>query len=193
MGRCISLPLLLISGIALVSCDRNRPSPTAPSPQDALIGNFTLTLIAGVECAAIPEAARTRRYLASFDATGSGQYVVTLTDATFLTGPICTAGSARFAGVGCHQFFASRQGDTVQFDLANNNDEAHGGHIVEQLSPGTWLEIIGNGTGRLQGSTIAATGMASLWYCPSARAYPFPCFDFVGCPSGTLQLTFTRP
>ena len=191
MVRYIPLPLLLMSGFALVSCDRTRPSPTAASPPEALIGRFTLTLTAGAECSAIPEAAKTRRYLASLDATGDGRYVVTLSDATFLTGPICTAGSARFAGVGCHQFFASRQGEVVQFDLANNNDEAHGGHIVEQLSSGTWLEIIGNGTGRLQGSTIAATGMASLWYCPSARSYPFPCFDFVGC-SSDLQLTFTR-
>jgi hypothetical protein len=192
MIRHIPLPLLLISGIALVSCDRTRLTPTAPSPPEALIGRFMLTLTAGADCAAIPDAAKTRRYLASIDATGDGQYVVTLSDATFLTGPICTAGSTRFAGVGCHQFFASRQDDVVQFDLANNNDEAHGGHIMEQLSLGTWLEIIGNGTGRLHASTIVATGTASLWYCPSARSYPFPCFDFVSCRSSDLQLTFTR-
>ena len=145
MVRHMPLPLLLISGIALASCDGTRLTPTAPSPAEALIGRFLLTLTAGADCAAIPDAAKTRRYLASIDVTGDEKYVVTLSDATFLTGPICTAGSARFAGVGCHQFFASRQDDVVQFDLANNNDEAHGGHIVEQLSLGTWLEIIGSG------------------------------------------------
>jgi hypothetical protein len=68
----------------------------------------------------------------------------------------------------CTRVVRSQSTHSVQFDLANNNDEAHGGHIVEQLSLGTWLEIIGNGTGRLHASTIVATGTASLWYCPSA-------------------------
>ena len=92
MIRHIPPPLLLRSGIALVSCDRTRLTPTAPTPPEALIGRFTLTLTASAECTAIPDAARPRRYLASIDATGDGRYVVTLSDATFLTGPICTAG-----------------------------------------------------------------------------------------------------
>ena len=63
MVRYIPLPLFLISGIALVSCDRTRPSPTAPSPPEALNGRFTLMLTAGAGCAAIPDAAKTRRVL----------------------------------------------------------------------------------------------------------------------------------
>ena len=195
MVRHIPLPLLLISGIALVSCDRTRPSPTAASPPEALIGRFTLTLTAGAECAAIPDAAKTRRYLASIDATGDEKYVVTLSDATFLTGPICTAGSTRFAGVGCHQFFASRQDDVVQFDLANNNDEAHGGHIVEQLSLGTWLEIIGNGTGRLHASTICGNGNGQPVVLPLSQVLPVSVFRLCGLfqrPAADIHAAVSR-
>jgi hypothetical protein len=101
--------------LELVSCDRTRLTPTAPSPPDALIGRFMLTLTVGAECAAIPDAAKTRRYLASIDVIGDGQNVVTLSDATFLTGPICTAGSTRFISVGCHQFCTSTSRETTSF------------------------------------------------------------------------------
>ena len=111
---------------------------------------YTLTLHIGSGCAVVPEAERTRKYTATIDYAGGGRYVVTLSDGTFLTGPICTAGSRHFSGIGCGQFFASEDIDTVQFFLENNNDEAHGGHIVEQLASGTWLEIIGYAGGKLE-------------------------------------------
>ena len=79
-----------------------------------------------------------------------------------------TAASGRFEGIGCHQFFASKDTDTASFALENNNDEAHGGHIVEQSSSGTWLEIIGSATGPFSVSgdlitSIDASGTGSVW------------------------------
>ena len=91
----------------------------------------------------------------------------------FLTGPICTAGSRHFSGIGCGQFFASEDIDTVQFWLENNNDEAHGGHIVEQLASGTWLEIIGYAGGKLDDlSSMEASGTSSVSSCRYSVVLP---------------------
>jgi hypothetical protein len=168
------------------------PVPPTPDPGDPLIGSFALTLYVGSGCPAVPETAATRHYTATIGSVGVGRYVVTLTDATFLTGPICTGGSGRFSGIGCDQFFASEDIDLATFFLVNNNDEAHGGHIVEQLSSGTWLEIIGNATGKLRGSSIEASGTSTIWYCRTPSAYPFPCSDFAACRSDDARLMFTR-
>jgi hypothetical protein len=198
---------------AMVACDESPQAPTtvqppasspaaaAPGPGvdpsgSAIVGSYTLTLDVGSGCAVVPQADRTRRYTARIE-SGAGGHVVTLGDATFLWGPICTYGSGRFAGIGCHQFFATVDGDSVQFDLANNNDEAHGGHIVEQVSPDTWssapwLEIIGTAAGRLEGSSIKASGNSKVWYCQTPLSYPFPCPGYVACDSTDMKLTFTR-
>lgn len=168
------------------------PVPPTPAPGDPLIGSFALTLDIGSGCPAVPETAATRHYTATIGSVDAGHYVVTLTGAKFLTGPICTGGSGRFSGMGCDQFFALEDIDLATFSLVNNNDEAHGGHIVEQLSSGTWLEIIGNTTGKLIGSSIEASGSITIWYCRTPSAYPFPCSDNVGCRSDDARLMFTR-
>jgi hypothetical protein len=192
--------------LTLAGCDSGRQTPTAPAQaatpppapppppggnatDDRLVGRYTLTLDLGSECGAIPDAARVRRYTATIDPDRQLGYVVTLSDASFLAGLICTF---TVTGLGCNQFPASRNGDLVEFDLVNNNDDGHGGHIVEQLSSGTWIEIIGKAAGQLSAQTIEATGSSSVWYCPSPSGYPFPCFSHTGCRSTDTRLTFTR-
>jgi hypothetical protein len=169
------------------------PIPTPPlpgAPTDSIVGRYKLDLSVGPECGSVPEAARNRTYTATIDSAGATNYVVTLSEASFLNGPICTAAPSR---LGCHQFQASRTGDILRFDLINENDDGHGGHIVEQVPPGTWMELIGSGTGRLgEEGTITATGSANVWYCPTVSGYPFPCRSHVGCGSSGLRLTLTR-
>jgi hypothetical protein len=169
----------------------NPPAPSPPLPStDPIVGRYTLNLALGSECASLPEAARTRTYAASIDpAAGGTGYVVTLAEASFLSGSICNFAPS---GLGCNQFLASRSEDVLRFDLINENDDGHGGHIVERIPPGTWMELIGSATGRLQDGGITATGSASIWYCPTNTGYPFPCNSYVGCKSDDLRLTFTR-
>ena len=194
---------IVLGMVALVACGGQPQAPTPLGPPPAtpppanpsthpLVGSYSLTLNIGSGCAVIPEAERTRQYTAAIDYSGGGRYVVTLSDATFLTGPICTAGSRHFSGIGCHQFFASEDIDTVSFFLENNNDEAHGGHVVEQLSSGTWLEIIGGASGKLDRSPIEASGTGNVWSCRSPSSYPFPCPSVVSCNSTDMRLTLTR-
>jgi ECF sigma factor len=88
-------------------------------------GIDTLTLQIGSSCSAIPDAEKTRVYEASIGQIANRKDlgdVVTLTGAHFLTGPICTLASGRFASIGCSQFFASEDLDWVGFFLQNNND-----------------------------------------------------------------------
>jgi hypothetical protein len=82
----------------------------------------------------------------------------------------------------------------VKFLLGNNNDEAHGGHIVEQLASGAWLEITGEASGPVDSyppTAVDASGNSQVWYCPTPSGYPFPCSRFEGCSSG-LRLTLIR-
>lgn len=202
---------IVLGMVALVGCARDpqAPTPIAPPPTtlaapvappptpppsspsgNALGGSYAMTLDIGSGCGVVPEAERIRKYTATIDQGGDGRYVVTLSDARFLTGPICTAGEGHFAGVGCHQFFAATDGQSVQFFLAENN-EWHGAQIVEQLSAGTWMEIVGTASGRFHPTSIEASGTGRVWYCPTSSSYPFPCSNFLGCDSA-MRLTLTR-
>jgi hypothetical protein len=213
MTRQIAFFGTVLCLVALVGCDGHPPVPTAlgpsqatappgaptppgasgPSPySDPLAGEYSLTLSIGSGCAAVPEAEKTRTYSATIDYADRGLYVVTLSGGTFLTGSVCTAGSGRFAGIGCHQFFASEDIDTVQFFLENNNDEAHGGHIVEQLASGAWLEITGYAGGKLDLSSMEAAGTGTVWSCRTPSSYPFPCPGFVSCGATDMRLALTR-
>jgi hypothetical protein len=169
------------------------PPPFPPQAEDsALVGSYDMTLEIGPECAAVPEPERTRRYAATIDRRADGQLVVSLGDARFLTGPTCTSGSGHYAGMGCHQFFAADEGNTVRFSLVQY-DDWHGGQIVEQLSSGTWLEVTGNaaGTFNRRRNSIEASGPGDAWYCPIPSGNPFPCSRPTGCAT-TLWLTLTR-
>ncbi len=169
------------------------PGPTGPvSSTHPLSGVYDLTLTLGDDCTAVPEVERTRRYTASIAYTTGGRYVVTLSSGRFLSGPICTGGSGVFAGLGCDQFIASEDIDMANFFLENNNDEAHGGHIVEQLASGTWIEVIGNATGPYDLRSARAAGSGVAWYCPRAASYPFPCQGSQSCQTSDLRLSLVR-
>jgi hypothetical protein len=201
--RRASAFFVLIS-LTIAGCDSSQQTPTTPSrsqastappipppapSDDPLVGRYALTLDVGSECDATLGAARIRRYTATIDTARDGGYVVTVGDATFLTGAICTFTVTQ---LGCNQFPASRTGETVEFDLVNNNDDGHGGHIVEQLSSGAWIEVIGKAAGQLSAQTIEATGSSSVWYCSSPSGYPYPCSAYTGCGSTNMRLTFSR-
>ena len=207
----ITTAAFIVTALAVTGCDGPRQTPTTPttsqppatpvspapppppSPDpgsdDPLVGRYALTVDLGSGCRNLPEAARVRQYSATINATRDASYVVTLSEARFLTGLICTF---TVTGLGCDQFLASRRNDVVEFNLVNNNDDGHGGHIVEQLPTGTWIEIIGDAAGRLSPHTIEAIGTSSVWYCQSSAGYPFPCATYTGCGSRDMRLTFTR-
>jgi hypothetical protein len=206
MARSLATSVVVLAAALASACDSgNSPGPTigptAPTPPIAgpaapgpnthpLVGNYDLSVRLGDGCSAVPDAERTRTYHASIAYKEAGLYVVTL-DGRFLTGAICTAAGGKYAGMGCHQFFASEDIDTANFFLENNNDEAHGAHIVEQLPSGRWLEIIGSASGPYDLRSGSATGTATAWYCPQDVPYPFPCRGFVSCTTD-LRLTLTR-
>jgi len=202
----VTLAVLAVSA----ACDgspsaptRSTPLPASPSPalpvpkySDPLDGAYTLTLQIGSSCSAIADADKTRVYDASIGRIANRAdlgHVVTLTGAHFLTGPICTSGSGRFAGIGCDQFFALEDTDWVGFFLQNNNDQAHGAHIVEQTSSGGWLEITGRAEGAFNNaSSIDASGMVDVWVCSTSSDYPYPCPEYRFCPSTDLHLRLDR-
>ena len=203
MSRRIGWGIAILSVITACGSDRpptapSRPltalTPTQPNPPpepstDPIVGRYRLDLAVGGDCVAVPEAARNRTYTADITSRGGPNFVVTLSDASFLSGPICSFAPS---GLDCNQFLMSRRDDRLQFDLINENDDGHGGHIVEAVPSAGWIEVIGSASGDMTGGTIAATGSASVWYCPSRAGYPFPCADYTGCKSENLRLTFVR-
>src|SRR5688572_10396836 len=151
------------------------PRPADPGPANSLAGRYSLTLRID-DCAILPPQHLVRHYGAKVTDSGRpSEYIVTLDGSTFLTGLICTFSSGRFEGMGCDQFFLFDEGGRARFSLENNNDDAHGGHIVEQLSDGTWMELIGEARGSTGRWPLEASGAGSLWYCPTPTGYPFPC------------------
>jgi hypothetical protein len=77
-------------------------SPVLPVPPASSPELYTLTLGLDASCTVVPEQERTRKYTATLQDLGEGRRVVTLSDARFLGGPICTAGSGSFSGLGCN-------------------------------------------------------------------------------------------
>jgi hypothetical protein len=156
----------------------SAPAPPTSST-DPIVGQYALTMSVGPECATIPEMARTRSYTATIDSTSVGSYAITLSNAAF-----------RKCGTdnGCHQFIATREGNVVRFDISVDDNSSEGA-IWEFIPPSMWLEVTGTGSGRLEGSTIAASLDGGLWYCPGSG---IPCLNSVGCKSSDIKLTFTR-
>lgn len=193
-------------GVLSVGCDGALPpSPSAPAPvtaptpaptpppsdagpADPMVGRYSLELRVAEGCEELPDQTRFRTYDAEIASNPKGGFLVSLTGGRFLAGGICTAAPS---GLDCNQFLATRQGDDVQFELRNENDDGHGGHIVEQTPNGWWIEVIGAAAGRFQSDAIIARGEASVWYCRTALGYPFPCPEYGGC-GGDLELSFKR-
>lgn len=152
--------------------------PTTSRPAGS---THSVSWTAGEVCPVIPAEARQRRYDATIE-----NGLVTLRTGTFLDGSICTFGT----GLGCHQFRLDQMGDDVRV-LIRNPDDWHGGEIVERLPSGGWLSLTGEGSGRVDGTTIRASVNANLWYCPGNQSSPFPCNNYVACSVPNLELTIT--
>jgi hypothetical protein len=165
------------------------PGPTPPPPvSGALVGAYALTLTVGAACDAVPAPERTRAYGASVALGPRGLYVVTLSDARFLSGTSCTT---NVRGLGCHQFTASEAGDTVRFHLEDLAG-AHGSHILEQSASGAWIEITGEAAGIAGRPVIEAAGTGQVTYCGDTSAFPFPCRALSSCGNAELRMTLAR-
>ena len=165
------------------------PGPTPPDPvSGALAGSYALTLTIGSACDVLPEAERTRTYSATVAPGPRGLYVITLSDARFLSGTICTN---TVRGLGCHQFTASESGDTVRFHL-EDLVPGRGAHIVEQAASGEWIEITGEAAGTAGGAVIEASGTGRVAYCRDTSALPVPCRNYSECGDFELRMTLTR-
>jgi hypothetical protein len=206
ISRRMTLRGILLGTLAVASCGEGLPAPSPvperppsvspgpPSPVpppnsggnvNAASGLYGLTLTIGSQCTAVPEAEKIRRYTARLDDDGPGRYVVTLSDATFLTGLVCT-----LSGLGCHQFRVVEEAETIRFSLGNN-DDWHGGYITEQTKSGTWLAITGDAIGARHASSIQASGRTDSWYCATPSGYPYPCSAIAFCTSD-LRRVFTK-
>ena len=187
-SRCTAFGAAALA-VLVSACQANSPTPPSqltptpsPSPQPSVIGSHTVSWIIGDECAVIPAEARQR----SYDATIEND-VVTLRSGAFLEGPICTSETQ----LGCNQFRLTQNASTAAVDMLSDS-EYHGGGIVERLPSGTWLELTGKGTSRLEGTAIKSTLEGSNWYCPDSRGYPFPCSAYQWCKLQNLQLTIAK-
>jgi hypothetical protein len=181
-----------VAGVAMLvsACSGSSPTPPtptptptpSPSPQASVIGTHTVSWMVGDQCPVIPAEARQ----GSYDATIEND-IVTLRTGVFLDGPICTTETQ----LGCNQFRITQDADAPVIDLARNT-EWHGGSITERLPSGTWLELVGKGVGRIEGTTIQSTLEGNIWYCPESRTYPFPCNTFKACRLSNLQMTIAK-
>jgi hypothetical protein len=169
------------------------PAPPTPTPSgDPLEGRYALELSIdklSPECDRVPDTVRHLTYSAAIESTGEANYTITLSGGAFLTGSICDFVPSH---LGCNQFSATRSGDGLRFDLINDNDDGHGGHLVAQVAQGTWFELIGSTNGVMSNGTITSQGSGSLWYCAASLGYPFPCPSYVGCAIGDLRMNFAR-
>ena len=162
------------------------PTPVPVPSSDPLAGLYTLAVTATSECPGIPAAAMSRTYSAAVDPTGADTFRVTLGDATFLLGDICSG----FSGIGCHQFTASRNGATWTVNLGSAEDQ--GGKIIEHIAPGNWAYYTGSGSAPVTSPDLQMTlNGGGIWACPTLQQAPFPCDTFQHC-SSNLRLTFTR-
>jgi hypothetical protein len=170
----------------------NTPPPPSPLPPaaDPSAERYELELSLdklGPRCEGVPEAIRHRTYTATLTPTGESTYTVSLSGGTFLIGLICSLAPSH---LGCNEFLASRTGNVLDVNLINENDDGHGGHIVEYVPGAGWIELIGTLKGVADNGTMTAQGSGRLWYCRSSGGYPFPCPSFVGCDVGEMRMTF---
>ena len=203
-SMCSGFGMVLLCAGAAVTCGGSPPATlTGPTiPLDPLIGQYSLTVTAGPACRTLPEIARSRTYTARIESRSADNYVVTLTDGTFLADE--QIGERTFIlhcsssyGLGCNQFTASREGDQVRFRLAPNSERfddefaGYGGSVVELIPPdNNRLGMDGMGLGRLDGTRIEASIDGRVWYCP-ARYSSFA-EECASCDHASLAMTFTR-
>lgn len=170
------------------------PAPPPPNPNgDSFEGTYALELSIdniGGDCKGVPDTVKHLAYSAVIHSTGDATYTATLSGGTFLSGSICDVVPSHLS---CNQFSATGSADGVRFDLDNNNDDGHGGHIVAQLPLAGWFELIGSTSGVMSSGTISSNGNGSLWYCATpGLSYPFPCPSYTACKVGSLRMNFVR-
>jgi hypothetical protein len=183
MTRSLALGAVLLLTQAVASCGGSHPtSPGRPPDVNAASGLYGLTLTVGSDCASLPEEERTRQYTARLSDDGPAKYIVTLTDATFRQDSVCIP-------LGCNQFRATEDGETLRFSLASADDWS-GGYITEKTAAGTWLEILGLAAGPLHPTVIEASGPGKVFYCSFPGAYS--CGGRTESCQSTLKYVFTR-
>ena len=177
MNRTPAVRAVLFVALAAAACG-GPPGPTypgpavpgppnAPTPADtgantnAASGLYSLTLTIGAECTAVPESDRTRKYSARLSDDGPGRYIVTLGDAAFTQFNACIP-------LGCNQFRASEDGNTMRFSL--ENQEWWGGYITEITSDRAWMSIHGEAAGARRATAIEASGPGHV-RCPSPAEF----------------------
>ena len=133
----------------------NRPDPSA----DPMVGLYRATVTSGQECSALPENVRTRSYAAAIVPAENG-YGVTLGDAFFRSEDIL-CGPNRL----CNEFpITQRAAGGLRFHLYPDNDDSLVNDVWEWIAPGMWLQVGGDGDGRLEGSRLLASLTGGLWY-----------------------------
>jgi hypothetical protein len=168
------------------------PQPPPSSPTDPIVRRYRLDLAigSGLGCESVPENARHRGYTADIHSTGDASYIVKLYGAVFLAiGLNCFDRRLPQTGTPiCHQFLASRTGDSMFLDILGPEfDDFNGNLIYEQLPDGKWIEIHGSATGPLRDGTIDARGNVRLSYWSGFPARS----TYTTCHSDEFRLTFT--
>jgi hypothetical protein len=169
--------------------------PLTPARIEFYKGSYTLTMELGDTCSSLPAAARTRTYSATIEDHQRGtpwlkaDYLVTLSGATFAAG--CGRNSLA-RGIGCHQFFAKKEGDGLRFSMLDP-EWGEGGQVIERLPDGSQLFVFGDGLARLEGSTIEASGTADVYYCDVADEATGRCKSATTyCTTNEFRLRFDR-
>lgn len=171
------------------------PEPPPSSSVDAVVGRYWLDLAIGPDCTGIPADARARRYVADIDADRRGpyDYSVKLYAATFLEAFGCN--EPRWPGTDyiCHQFLASGSANGLHFDIYPEPDGNFSGNTIQELiGPDAWLGLAGEADGRMDGSTITATGITFVDRWTDGFARYTTCSSEPIVPPSSLRLTFTR-
>jgi hypothetical protein len=169
IGQALTIAATLPA--AMSACGESRPTgPTAPPPQ--IDGTYTVRFDS--TCPSLPIELRSRTYTASI--VGSPNMVVTLTGADFWTAP---------ADGLLNRFTGQVLGNSVSLSVFWPPGTQRWG-FVERVGTDRYLEILGQGTGSITGSTIEGRLSAGIGYGPDLRDDE----QHVGCQAGAHVLTF---
>ncbi|HET9262695.1 MAG TPA: hypothetical protein VFO14_06600 [Vicinamibacterales bacterium] len=95
-----------------------------------------------------------------------------------------------FQGLGCNQFVAEREENSLKFTMSLF-DWGEGGQITERLADGIWLYIWANASGQSEGSILQASGRGEAMYCPVSQESAWGCATRF-CATDEFRLRFSR-